>query len=302
MASLLDFLVVAGENQLSSLLGTGAETESGFLPSGGRYNRNYPLDRTKAVTTGRPMDRESLNQHLSAIATQWTLLFQAHQGSADTLTTAQSQLLQRYSGAVFRYFLGAVGDPDIATELAQEFALRFVRGDFRRADPQRGRFRDYLKRALIHMVTDHHRTRRAWPRQFDSAAPEPADSPPESVPEEDEFLKSWREELLERTWKALAEAQPTYHAVLLYRVENPDASSAEMAEELSRQLGKPLNAAALRKAAQRAHEKFADLLLDEIAHSLGCTAIDAVREELIALDLLRYCRSALERRERNEHG
>jgi RNA polymerase sigma-70 factor (ECF subfamily) len=243
------------------------------------------------------MDRESLNQRLSAISTQWTLLFQAHQGSSDTVATAQCQLMQRYSGAVFRYFLGALRDPEVAAELSQEFALRFVRGDFRRADPERGRFRDYLKKALIHMVTDYHRTRQAWPRQLDPAAPEPADSPPQSVHEEEEFLKSWREELLERTWQALAEAQPTYHAVLLYRVENPDALSAEMAQELSVRLGKPLNAAAARKAAQRAHEQFADLLLDEIQHSLGTTATAALREELIALDLLRYCRSALERRE-----
>jgi RNA polymerase sigma-70 factor (ECF subfamily) len=243
------------------------------------------------------MDRESLNQRLSAISTQWSLLFEAHQGKADTVATAQCQLLQRYSGAVFRYFLGAMHDPEVAAELSQEFALRFVRGDFRRADPQRGRFRDYLKKALIHMVTDYHRTRRAWPHQLDSAAPEPADAHPQSVDEEEQFLRSWREELLERTWKALAEAQPTYHAVLLYRVENPDTPSAEMAQELSVRLGKPLNAAAVRKAAQRAHEQFADLLLDEIQHSLGTADTGALREELVALDLLRYCRSALERRE-----
>ncbi len=243
------------------------------------------------------MDRESLAQRLSAISTQWTLLFQAHQGSSETVATAQSQLMQRYSGAVFRYFLGALRDPEVATELSQEFALRFVRGDFRRADPQRGRFRDYLKKALIHMVTDYQRMRQAWPRQLDPAAPELADSHPESIHEEEEFLKSWREELLERTWKALAEAQPTYHAVLLYRLENPDAPSTGVAQELSVQLGKPLNAAAVRKATQRAHEKFADLLLDEIQHSLGTAATAALRDELIALDLLRYCRSALERRE-----
>jgi hypothetical protein len=86
------------------------------------------------------MDAESLNQRLSDISPKWTLLFQAFQGSADTVTTAQGQLLQRYSGAVFRYFLGAVHDPEVAAELSQEFALRFLRGDFRGADPQRGRF------------------------------------------------------------------------------------------------------------------------------------------------------------------
>jgi RNA polymerase sigma factor (sigma-70 family) len=246
------------------------------------------------------MDRESLNHRLSAISTQWTMLFQAHEGSADAATAAQRQLMQRYSGAVFRYFLGAVRDPDTASELSQEFALRFIRGDFRRADPERGRFRDYLKKALIHMVTDYFRTRQAWPRQLGTDTPEPASPHEESVDAEDEFLKSWREELLERTWKALAEVQPTYHAVLLYRVDNPDLSSAQMAQDLSARLGKPLNAAAVRKAMQRAHEKFADLLLEEIGCSIGSSTLSALSEELIALDLLKYCRSALERRKSRE--
>jgi RNA polymerase sigma factor (sigma-70 family) len=243
------------------------------------------------------MEHQSLQERLSAISTQWTMLFQAHQGSADTASAAQCQLLQRYSGAVFRYFLGAVRDPDAATELAQEFALRFVRGDFRRANPERGRFRDYLKRALVHMITDYHRARQAWPHQLGPGMSDPAGPEPQSINEEQEFLKTWREELLERTWKTLAEAQPTYHAVLLYRVHNPDASSAEMAEELSARLAKPMNAAAIRKAAQRAHDKFADVLLEEIEQSLDAPSSEAIREELNALDLLRYCRSALERRE-----
>jgi DNA-directed RNA polymerase specialized sigma24 family protein len=48
-----------------------------------------------------------------------------------------------------------VRDPEVADDLAQEFALRFLRGDFQRADPERGRCRDYLKRALINLVHDY---------------------------------------------------------------------------------------------------------------------------------------------------
>jgi hypothetical protein len=47
-----------------------------------------------------------------------------------------------YHRAVHRYLLGALRDEDAAEELFQEFALRFVRGDFRWADRGRGRFRD----------------------------------------------------------------------------------------------------------------------------------------------------------------
>ena len=90
-------------------------------------------------------------EHLSQITTLWTMLLRAHT-PADDAAAARHALLERYGGAVGRYLLGAVHDPDAAAELTQEFAVRFLRGDFRRAEAARGRFRDYLKTALIHLV------------------------------------------------------------------------------------------------------------------------------------------------------
>src|SRR5436190_1193761 len=132
------------------------------------------------------------NERLSRISTHWTLVFQAHADRADAV--AQGTLLQRYRRAVFRYLLGALRDADQAEELAQEFALRFLRGDFRRAHPERGRFRDYVKTALSHLVTDLHRARKAGPLPL--GGPEPAAAP--AAPEDD-FLRCWREEVLECT-------------------------------------------------------------------------------------------------------
>src|SRR5262245_57328630 len=99
---------------------------------------------------------QSLESRLSGISTLWSTFFQAHK-SGDAAVAARQALLERYSGAVYRYLLGAVRNEDTAADLTQEFALRFLRGDFHRADPQRGRFRDYLKTSLIHLVNDHHR-------------------------------------------------------------------------------------------------------------------------------------------------
>ena len=115
---------------------------------------------------------------------------------------------------------------------------------------------------------------------------------------QEDFLASWREELLDRTWQALAEANAAYHAVLLRRVENADMPSAQIAEELAASLGKPVTGAWVRKNLQRAHEKFADLLLEEVARSLESAEGEALRDELRELDLLKYCQSALARRER----
>jgi RNA polymerase sigma-70 factor (ECF subfamily) len=241
------------------------------------------------------MDSHELSQRLSRISTMWTMVFQAHSEGADAVTAAQQVLMQRYSGAVYRYLLGAVRDPDVAADLSQEFALRFVRGDYRRADPAKGRFRDYLKTALSHLVTDYHRTRQAWPRLLAQAA-EPA-APPASADDTGvDFLAQWRQGLLDRTWQALGQASADYHAVLLFRIENPDMPSVEIAERLSAQLGRLLTAVWVRKALERAHAKFADLLLDEVAISLERATREGLEQELRELDLLKYCRSALERR------
>jgi RNA polymerase sigma factor (sigma-70 family) len=239
---------------------------------------------------------QNLEERLSRISTLWTVVFQAHEGHADTVTEAQKLLMSRYHGAIYRYLLGAVRDPEVATELFQDFALRFLRGDFRRADPRRGRFRDYVKTALVHLTTDHYRSRQAWPGPL--ADDPPARAAPVAVGEslEGDFLASWREELLDRTWHALSEVNPAYHAVLLCRVENPEMPSARIAEELCASLDKPLTASWVRKNLQRAHEKFADLLLDEVARSLESSRPEDLRDELRELDLLKYCQSAVARR------
>jgi RNA polymerase sigma-70 factor (ECF subfamily) len=239
------------------------------------------------------MDGDGLNRRLNDISTLWSVLFQAHAGGGEGDPAARRALMLRYAGAVYRYLLGAVRDPDAADELCQEFALRFLRGDFRRASPEGGRFRDYLRAALINLVNDHHRARQKRPRPLPADAAAPA-AP--SAAEPDAFLASWREELLARTWSALGQASADQHAVLRHRIDNPDLSSAQMADALAAPLGRRLTAAWVRKTLQRAHERFADLLLAEVEYTLPAPTPEQLREELAALDLLRYCASALERR------
>ena len=73
--------------------------------------------------------------------------------------------------------------------------------------------------------------------------------------------------------------------------------SPEMAERLTAELGKPMSPENDRKTLQRAQAKFADLLLDQVSDSLDDPATD-LEAELRDLDLLKYCRSALERRKK----
>src|SRR5262245_2690826 len=238
------------------------------------------------------MDLDSLNQHLSRISTLWSLLQQAHAGADDAATAAQRVLMQRYLGAVYHYLLGALRDEGAAEELLQEFAARFLRGDFRRADPRRGRFRDYVKTALIHLVNDHRRAERARPRPLppDRAGPAAADAD-----DARRFLESRREELLTQTGAALADGHPTFYAVLVCHVRQPDVTSPQLAAELSARLGKPYTAGQVRVTLHRARAKFAELLVEEVARSLGRPEAAELVQEIRDLDLLKYCRNALKR-------
>jgi RNA polymerase sigma-70 factor (ECF subfamily) len=217
-----------------------------------------------------------------------------HTAPADVADAAQRQLMQRFCGAVYRYLLGALRDEDAALELFQEFALRFLRGDFRRADPQRGRFRDYMRAALIHLVRNYRAAQRARPGALPGDVLDPVSRVPE--PTDEAFTSSWREELVNRAWEGLAQSRPTLHVVLLSHVREPDLSSSLLARQLAACLGKPFTATRVRVTLHRAREYFAARLLDEVARALEKPSAVELIQELRALRLLKLCGPALRRR------
>ena len=247
------------------------------------------------------MEPNDLEMRLSRLSTRLTTWAQAHQGTGESAVLARQQLVLRYYGAVYRYLLSMVRDPAAAEELTQDFAVRVLRGDFKRFDPQRGRFRDFLKVAVRHLVIDY------WKQQQKRrvSAPQPlqpdqAEAVAENLPEADldqAFVDKWKEELLGRTWEALAahekETGHPYYTVLRCRASQRDASSVELAKSVSAELGRAVSADNLRQLLHRARKRFAELLVDEVARSLDTTEPDQVAEELIALGLLSYCRSAV---------
>jgi len=231
-------------------------------------------------------------ERLSRINTLWTMVRQAHDQGSGSADNAQRVLMERYCAAVHRYLLGALRDEEAADELFQEFALRFLRGDFRRTESGKGRFRDYVRTVLIHLVNDHHRARKRT-----TALPENTAAP--SALEADDatrFVDSWRVELMNHAWTALEKAQPSYHAVLLLHVQNPSAESAEIAERLTQQLGKPITSTNARVTLHRARERFAELLLAEVIRSLDEPTDEELVHELKALSMQKVCEAALQKR------
>ena len=244
------------------------------------------------------MDDDEL--HISRIPTAWSMVRDAHRDHT-AVQFAQQRLLERYGGAVRRYALSALRSEDAAEEVFQDFALKFIRGDFSGANPERGRFRAFVKTIVYRMIVDYQRRSKKrgleGPMHSNIAEPE-IDAAPSG--DDAAFETSWRDELLGRCWQKLADDErksgKPYHTVLRYRVDHPDLRSPELAARLSEQLGKEINAGAVRVLLHRSRELFGDMLLDEVAESLTNNSLDDAEQELIDLELHEYCRPALEKR------
>nr|WP_303652771.1 sigma-70 family RNA polymerase sigma factor [Paludisphaera mucosa] len=204
----------------------------------------------------------------------------------------------RYSGAVHRYLLKVVGDPDVARDLNQEFSVKFLEGKFRQFDPSRGRFRDYLKRAVHNLMVDHFRKKKVV-SQLDTAMEAAIVSDDGLADFDEQFLRSWRQDLMARAWDALRAhesntGQPFWQVMKL-RLARPALRSPELAQELSQRIGKPMSAGNLRQILHRARDKFTEFLVDEVRVSLQNPSRDEVEEELGDLKLLEFCKPTLGR-------
>jgi DNA-directed RNA polymerase specialized sigma24 family protein len=247
------------------------------------------------------------NQRLSRIKTRWTMVAQAHQGQGDEAMAAQRRLLLSYYKAVYRYLCGMVRDPDVAEELTHEFSVRFLRGDFKRAAPAQGRFRDLIKIAARNLAVDYWRRQALRKKKGPHPLPK-GDAPPDrgagglplTRPETEAiFLREWRQALLGRAWKMLARLQQQsgsyYFTLLRYKVKHPEVGAAELAQKLGARLRRPCTEASIRQTLRRARQKFADYIVAEVSRSLRAPTPEAIGEELRELSLLRYCKAALQR-------
>lgn len=243
------------------------------------------------------MHRNESPSRLSRIETLWSVVQRAHGDDSDDQLPAQQELLDLYGSAIKRYLLAATRNEDVADELFQQFAVKFVNGEFKSADPDRGRFRSFVKTVLARMIALHYRKQktrreRTWGEHAESAAE--VDRPSDDRT----FIISWREDLLAQTWRRLADHESQtkvrYNTVLRMRVADPGLGGREFARNVSEALGKPMEPGAVRVMVHRAREKFANLLTMTVSESLGSRRRDIVESELIELGLIDYCREALD--------
>jgi DNA-directed RNA polymerase specialized sigma24 family protein len=152
-----------------------------------------------------------------------------------------------------------------------------------------------LKACLRNLVRDQHAARRNWPGPLPEALADDGyggGSPDD--PAAMTFEEGLRQELLQRAWSALEQANSAYHAVLMAHVHAPGATAAELAVMWAARTGCECNASRVRVMLHRARRKLAGLLVGEVQGTLPEANGTELRDELEALGLSEICRHALE--------
>ena len=243
-----------------------------------------------------PQLRES---RISRIETLWSVVHKAHDDDQSVSSTAQERLLDIYGGAIKRYLLTALGDETAAHDLYQEFALKLIKGDFHRTTPEKGKFRFFVKTVVRNLIMTHYRKQNRDAKSAFAVEDLQVANESDCNDQQDQmFSESWRDDLLFRTWQTLADHQrrndTSYYTTLHLRVSHPELNGDEFAAKLSEELGREVKPATARVQLHRAREKFATLLIDDVANSLENNSRETVEQELIDLGLIEYCRPAFD--------
>ncbi len=192
--------------------------------------------------------------------TDWDLVGQANSDEPAVANAARRRLLEPYCRPAWKYLAVAMRDPDKADELVQDFAVRFMRGDFRHVARGKGELGAYIKTALGHLVVEFHERERHWRAMQDLAllAEEPAAGYRE--PSTDGYRNAGLGALLDLAWQALERLQnerpdQPHYMVLRLHMLLEDESYEQLAGLLSRLLERQLtaNAVAIRVHEARGH-------------------------------------------------
>lgn len=237
--------------------------------------------------------RPGLIHELDEITTMWTTVYEAHGGSSVKSVNARKALAVRYITAIHRFVRSIVRNTDDAEEVAQEVVVKLMKGDFARATPEKGRFRDLLKVSTRNAARSLHR--RSKRRSHSELIEE--QTPAASFSEQEWMTAADRWTLLDRAWGRLRDYEKStgkrYYTLLLLRARHAEDSIDGLGRRFSRFVDKPLRADALRQQLRRARVKFATFLVHAAAERCASQTRDTVQEELAGADLLEYVSQAL---------
>ena len=243
--------------------------------------------QTPIVQVVKQVNRNCTNWkplHLSQLDTPWTAILE---DKNDRVSDAQRHVLEYYGDCILRYLRKLAGDENVANDLGQEFAIRFIQGNYHNANPERGRFRDYLKALLRNLYNEYCRKQNKKKSISLTEVDEVA-----AVELQSDFDEIWRQTVLARTWEKLRvdelDHANSYYTVLKFRADHPTLRSSKIAEQLSVQIGKELTSDWVRQKLSRSRKRFAELLLVEVGDTVQSQEKSDIEAELAELRLLAY--------------
>ena len=222
---------------------------------------------------------------LGMITTQWVMV------------TDSIHFVKRYGRAIQRYLRALLKNKYDAEEVAQEFFLSVSKHGFSNANPEKGRFRDYLKVAVRNAALNFLRKNENNQKLARGLAELRDHHRRNAIPDK-EWILEWRECLLNRAWQEMEKTQnhepeAIYYTVLRLAVAHPSEDSETLAARAGTILGRSIRADAFRKQLSRARRLFAEYLVEEIAQTLETPSAEAVEEELADLGLFTSVRRFL---------
>jgi RNA polymerase sigma-70 factor (ECF subfamily) len=207
------------------------------------------------------------------LTTQWTQILASRGENADSTSEALVALCQNYHEPVLVFIRNQCGDPEKARDLCQGFFERLIETKFyRKARPERGRFRSFLLTAVKNYLLNEHRDasrqkRGAASLHFsiegdDLAEPElVAGIPPDAL-----FDQQWATTVFKGVWKLLRAEYGQLDQLDRFEAFRPtimNPGKAFPCAEVAEQLG--MSESGAKSAAFRLKSRFRELFREVVA-------------------------------------
>ena len=228
--------------------------------------------------------------------THWSVVLLAGQGDSPQAISALEQLCRAYWYPLYAYARRQGHNPPDGQDLTQQFFALFLQKNcFGMADPDRGRFRNFLLSSFKHFLANEYRRSQTAKRggqctflSWDDAAAE------------ERYLGDQEEggspdKLFEQTWaltvldKVMIDLQAEYTRGGKARVFNALQVflTGDEAEETYEQIGQGLEMgeSAIKMAVLRLRRRYGEMLRNEIAHTVADPNLveDELKQLLLAL-------------------
>jgi hypothetical protein len=188
----------------------------------------------------------------------------------------------RYLAPMRRHLTAVLGSVSEADEALNLLLTHLVNAGF--GDHRRGRLRDFIvlglrsaAKARVKAMTEEQRAK----ARVD-----------ELTQESKEWMRCWRDGLLERAWRSLerqehAHPESPVFSVLHSATVNPQATPEMLVVQMATDSGVQTDASTVRSTLPEAKAVFAQLIADEVAETLSDPSPEEVKQEIQLLGLSR---------------